>query len=188
MTRQQIIDLQKSIGTEPDGFWGPKSSARCQYYLRRMMPDPNPWPTPDDASMRRFYGRPGDEDALTMLDADGIGIKYAGQPVSVIRCHYKVAESLKRVLLDISHGTAAWILEEYAGCFNYRAMRGGSRMSKHAWGVAIDFAPGRNGLRTHWPTEATMPIEAMESFAKEGWTSAGAFWGRDAMHFEATRA
>jgi hypothetical protein len=27
----------------------------------------------------------------------------------------------------------------------------------------------------------------MEEFAKEGWLAAGAFWGRDAMHFQATQ-
>jgi hypothetical protein len=32
-----------------------------------------------------------------------------------------------------------------------------------------------------------MPIQVMEEFAKEGWLAAGAFWGRDAMHFQATR-
>jgi hypothetical protein len=32
-----------------------------------------------------------------------------------------------------------------------------------------------------------MPIEVMEEFAKEGWLPAGAFWSRDAMHFQATR-
>jgi hypothetical protein len=32
-----------------------------------------------------------------------------------------------------------------------------------------------------------MPLEVMETFAREGWVSAGAFWGRDAMHHEAVK-
>jgi hypothetical protein len=32
-----------------------------------------------------------------------------------------------------------------------------------------------------------MPFEVMEIFAKHGFLSAGAFWGYDAMHFEAIR-
>jgi hypothetical protein len=32
-----------------------------------------------------------------------------------------------------------------------------------------------------------MPLEVMEMFAQEGWLSAGAFWGRDAMHSQATK-
>jgi hypothetical protein len=37
-----------------------------------------------------------------------------------------------------------------------------------------------------WPTKATMPFEVIEIFAREGWTSGGAYWGYDAMHFQAT--
>ena len=66
-------------------------------------------------------------------------------------------------------------------------MRGGSLPSLHARGAAIDLDPGTNGLHTPWPTRATMPLEVMECFAREGWLAAGAFWGRDAMHFQATR-
>jgi len=39
----------------------------------------------------------------------------------------------------------------------------------------------------HWPTSSTMLLVVMEAFAREGWLSAGAFWGRDAMHFQATQ-
>jgi hypothetical protein len=66
-------------------------------------------------------------------------------------------------------------------------MRGGSNWSLHAYGAAIDLAPHNNGLHTHWPTRATMPLEVMEIFARQGWLPAGAFWSRDPMHFQATR-
>jgi hypothetical protein len=32
-----------------------------------------------------------------------------------------------------------------------------------------------------------MPLEVMEFFAVGGWLSAGAFWLRDSMHFQATK-
>jgi len=56
----------------------------------------------------------------------------------------------------------------------------------HARGAAVDFDPDRNGNKVSWPLSASMPIAVMEAFAREGWLSAGAFWGRDAMHFQAT--
>jgi hypothetical protein len=187
MTRAQIIALQKRVGTKPDGIWGAGSTAACQAHLRALMPKQHPWPTGDDASVIARFGKPGDEDQLVGANVRGLGILYDGQPVRNIRCHHLVANSLVTVLSEIAASPARWILAEYAGCYNFRKMRGGSRHSKHAWGIAIDFAPATNGLRTHWPRAATMPIEVMECFAREGWLSAGAAWSRDAMHFQATR-
>jgi hypothetical protein len=185
MTRAQIIAMQKRIGTAPDGIWGPKSRAACQAHLCALIPLPNPWPASDEVSMIRFYGKPGIAE-LGDLPVDGLGIEYEGKPVRIIRCHRHIGPSLLRVLQAISAGPHAGILKRYAGCYNYRPMRHGSRMSKHAWGAAIDLDPDHNGNLTPWPDAATMPLEVMEEFAREGWLSAGAFWGRDAMHFQAT--
>ena len=79
------------------------------------------------------------------------------------------------------------ILVQYAGVYNNRPMRGGSLPSLHARGAAIDLAPDTNRMSQSWPTSADMPLEVMEAFAREGWTPAGAFWGRDAMHFQSTK-
>jgi len=187
MTRAEIIALQTRIGTTPDGIWGAVSTAACERHLRALMPTPNPWPTGDDMSVIARFGEPGDEEQLVGANVRGLGVKYEGQPVRSIRCHHLVADSLVTAITEIAATPARWILAEYAGCFNCRPMRGSSRLSKHAWGIAVDFAPATNGLHTHWPRAASMPIEAMEAFARVGFLSAGAFWSRDAMHFEATR-
>jgi hypothetical protein len=187
MNQEQIKAIQSKIGTTPDGFWGPKSVKACQSYLRKLMPPQNPWPKTDQSSLTKFYGPSGRESQLVNLDVLGLGILYDDKPVKTILCHKKVAESLKRVLTAISKGQNSHVLKEYAGCYNNRKMRGGSLPSLHARGAAIDFSPSSNGNNTFWPTKATMPLEIMEEFAKEGWLSAGAFWSRDAMHFQATK-
>ena len=185
--RDDIIALQLKIGASPDGFWGPKSIAATQKHLRRLMPAVNPWPKTDEKSLAEFYGAPGDENQLVALNVEGLGIGYDGKPVTAMRCHKRVAASLKRVLTEISKGRHAKLLKHYAGCYNHRPMRGGTRPSLHARGAAIDIDPETNGLVTHWPMKATMPLEVMEAFAREGWLPAGAFWSRDAMHFQATQ-
>jgi hypothetical protein len=187
MNPTDIRELQTHIGATADGIWGPKSQAACVAHLRALMPSPNPWPTADDRSMQLFYGAPGNVANLVNLDVVGLGLKYEGMTVKTVRVHNRVATSLRAVLEEISAGPNAWVIGYYAGAYNYRAMRNGSRMSKHAWGAALDFWPDHNGLHTPWPTVARMPFGIMESFAREGWIAAGAFWGRDAMHFEATR-
>lgn len=185
MTREQIKDIQVKIGTNPDGIWGPRSSSACKSYLRSLFPDPYPWPSSDDESLERFYGESGDESNLVSMHVGSFCMKYGGTPISRIRCHKKVAESLGRILTKIAQSPFAYVINEYDGCFNDRNMRGGSRKSKHSWGIAIDFMEGKNGLHTPWPASASMPFEVMEIFAREGWTNLGWDVGKDAMHFQA---
>ena len=188
MTTEQIIDLQKHIGATPDGFWGPKSIAKCQAHLKALMPAKNPWPDTDQASLTAFYGKAGDESQLVNLNVIGLGLEYEGKHVKTIRCNAKVADSLLRVLTALyEFPEGREVLKQYAGCYNNRPMRGGSLPSLHARGAAIDLDPNTNGNHASWPTRATMSILVMEQFAKEGWVSAGAFWGRDAMHAQCTK-
>ena len=183
----RIAGLQKRVGAAPDGIWKTKSILACQRYLRGMMPNPNPWPKSDQASLTAFYGKAGDESQLVYLP-EPVDLKLYDKTgeVTKIRCHKKVAASLARAL------TAAYaihpdVVSRYFGCYVNRPMRGGSTPSLHARGAAIDLDANRNGNHTHWPLRATMPIEVMECFAREGWLPAGAFWHRDAMHFQATQ-
>lgn len=180
--------MQRAIGTEPDGFWGPKSIAACQRHLRGLMPSPHPWPSSSQASLRRFYGDPWDNSRIVSIDAPAWLRLYddASKRVRKIQCHELVADSLLRAL-EASYAAAPDFARRYFGCHVDRAMRGGTSPSLHAYGAAIDLAASTNGNRTAWPVRANMPLSIMEAFAREGWLAAGAFWGRDAMHFQATR-
>jgi len=184
MKPDEIKAIQTKIGTEPDGFWGPKSIAACHRYLRSLMPSPNPWPNTDQASLTSFYGRAGDESKLVNLEAPCL-MTYEGVKVKTVRCNAKVAKSLKRAMEAVAalNDTLPVV---YDGCYNNRPMRGGSLPSLHARGAAIDLSASSNGNLVSWPAKATMPFAVMKAFAREGWLSAGAFWGRDAMHFQAT--
>lgn len=174
-----------------DGFWGPKSQAASRRYLKSLMPTLNPWPASDQNSIRAFYGAPGDESNLVSFEFP-FPMFYEGKRVAKSRCHHKVKDSLLRILAAIgrSYGTRRDIMEEaedYAGIFNFRPKRGSSSLSLHSWGIAIDLDADDNTFRDTWPFQADMPLEIIECFAREGWTSAAAFWGYDAMHFQATR-
>jgi hypothetical protein len=187
MDPSRIIKIQEKIGTKPDGFWGPISERKCREYLRSMMPVMSPWPGPGRVEVAKFYGEPGREQDLVRIDVSGFQVKFGGQPVTSIRCHAKVAESLASIIQQMHIGGHLYELALFAGCYNNRTVRGGSALSLHAWGAAVDFDAAGNGNHVHWPVQANMPLEVMEIFARHGWTSAGAFWGRDAMHFQATK-
>jgi hypothetical protein len=189
MTKKDIQDMQRRLGVEPDGFWGPRSIAACQKHLRSLMPKVNPWPVATPAALKRFYGDPATDEVqaqLVIINA-ALGMRYEGRTVEFVRCHERVAESLERILYTLAQSDYAYVLADYAGVYNHRPMRGGQAWSLHSYGAAIDLLPESNGNRVAWPAVATMPLGVMEIFAREGWLSAGAFWGRDAMHFQATR-
>jgi hypothetical protein len=191
MTTQQIQTMQRQIGVVPDGFWGPKSQSRCREYLRSLMPSPNPWPYSTQEALREFYGAPGDESNLVTIEFP-FPMFYDGKRVTKSRCHFKVAASLGRVLSEIGDlykGNREVIeeAEDYGGIYNFRHKRGGTSYSVHSWGAAIDLDADENTFRDTWPLKADMPLEIMAAFAREGWTSAGAFWGYDAMHHEACK-
>ena len=154
------------------------------------MPSPNPWPAADPASLLAFYGDPGRENLVEIPFP--YPMLYEGRKVRKSRCHRKVRDSLLRILTNIgdrwsNHPEIMEEAEDYGGIYCFRRMRGGSALSLHSWGIAIDLDPDDNGNQVSWPVAADMPIQIMEEFAREGWISAGAFWGRDAMHFQATR-
>jgi len=187
MNAKDIALMQVKIGATPDGFWGPKSITSCQKYLRGLMPDKNPWPKSDQASLTKFYGEAGDETQLINTEVTGLGLLYNGKPVKTVRCHRKVAASLVRIFTEIARGPHRSILNRYEGCYANRPMRNGKLPSLHARGAAVDLDAADNDNHIHWPIAATMPLEVMESFAREGWLPAGAFWLRDAMHLQATQ-
>ena len=186
MTRDRIKKIQSKIGATVDGFWGPRSITACQSYLRSLMPKDANWPSPSQEALQGFYSSAGDESKLVAVNVEGLGLRYDGKPVKSIRCHDRVADSLKRVLTALAK-THPDILAQYAGVYNNRPMRGGSLPSLHARGAAIDLAADTNRLSQSWPTSADMPFEVMETFAREGWVGLGWLIGRDAMHFQATR-
>ena len=197
MNKSEIIALQQRIKDrydprlEVDGFWGPKCIKACKDYLRSLMPKPNQWPKPNQAALQAFYGEAGDESNLVSI-AFPFPVYYDGKLVKTTRVHKKCADSLMRVLTAIKdkyYGNRGITeeAEDYGGCFNFRLKRGGSTYSLHAYGAAYDMDADDNTFRDSWPMQADMPLEIMEEFAKEGWVSAGAFWGYDAMHFQATQ-
>lgn len=191
MKKEEIGAMQRKIGVDDDEFWGPISIAACQRHLRALMPSPNPWPKTDQGSLRAFYGMPGDESQLVTITFP-YPMFYEGKTVLKTRVHKKCADSLWLVLKEIGDRYAGkqGIMEEaedYGGVYNNRLMRGGRLPSLHARGAAIDLDPDDNPNQGSWPVVADMPLEIMECFAREGWVSAGAFWGRDAMHFQATQ-
>tara|TARA_R110000868_G_scaffold73521_4_gene213190 strand:- start:7391 stop:7978 length:588 start_codon:yes stop_codon:yes gene_type:complete len=193
MNQNEIQKMQAKIGVPADGFWGPRSADACRAHLLAMFPHPRPFPK--QVAVAEFYGPHGTADGFdppTKTITLPFPVFYDNVTVRVLHPHVKCADSLLHVFDRLAEAyptsesrRAAGILD-YGGLYNPRPMRGGSTWSMHSWAIAIDFNPEQNGNLMSWPVAAMMPLEVMECFAREGWTAAGAFWGRDAMHMQAT--
>jgi len=74
----------------------------------------------------------------------------------------------------------------FGGAYNYRVKRGGTELSMHAYGVAIDLDPERNAMGDTTPA---MPKFVVEAFERRGWVWGGRWKGRncDGMHFQRAR-
>lgn len=189
--------IQRHLGLQDDAWPGDATVTSIATALGVNVPsrEPSKFPNEDYASMVAYYGRPGDESNLVRCRFPypmRLYTRSAPANVTSHRCHRKVRDSLEAVLTDLleTYGRD-WITEHgldvFGGIYNDRSIRGGSHAkSKHAWGVAIDLNPAENGLHTPWPSRATMPVEAIETFERHGWKSLARVIGRDAMHFEAT--
>ncbi len=109
--------------------------------------------------------------------------------------HEKVADSLGEILEKIhAHYGEAEIsklgLDLFGGDYNARLKRGGSTMSTHSWGIAIDFDPSNNRLKWNRDRARLARTEYEDwwrIWESEGWVSLGRARNFDWMHVQAAR-
>ena len=112
--------------------------------------------------------------------------------VKTIRVHKLVAAEVLAIFTEILevYGYEEIVelgIDLFGGSFAYRAMRGGSEWSKHAFGLAIDLDPERNQLKETSKTARFARPEykkLIDIFYKHGWVSLGREANYDWMHFQ----
>jgi hypothetical protein len=72
-----------------------------------------------------------------------------------------------------------------AGTYNYRLMRGGSRLSVHAYGIAIDMDPANNPFPHPWNPSEGIHIDFVNILQEAGLWWRGYQGDVDPMHFQA---
>ncbi|AZB67068.1 peptidoglycan-binding protein [Cereibacter sphaeroides] len=153
---------------------------------------------PRQESVATFYGVAGGPDCTAGIVELPIPFRLAwdlNMSITSFRCHRLVAAPLTRIFREaVAHYGADQFeslrLNLFGGCFNHRPMRGGSALSMHAWGIAVDLDPERNPLR--WGRDrASFAAPAYEPFwtivEAAGATSLGRACNRDWMHFQFAR-
>jgi len=116
---------------------------------------------------------------------------FDGQPVRGVEIHQKLAVSLTAVFEDIAAQVGRdWTrlppgAVKFSGSYNFRNIRGSTRMSCHAFGAAIDMDAEANPMNTNGG-RGTMSHIVIDAFKRQGWYWGGDFHSRqDPMHFQA---
>lgn len=154
------------------------------------------WPV--QADRERFYGPAGAPRCTAGVVPLPFPFVIAWAPDQTIRsfrCHERVAGAFTGIFDSAArhYGEAEFRrlrLDHYGGCYNYRRMRGGSALSDHAWGIAVDLDPDRNQLR--WGADRAAfarpeYVPFLNIALAHGATPAGYDWGADWMHLAFSR-
>jgi hypothetical protein len=154
------------------------------------------WPrqTPE-SNLIRYYGEPGENQVRIKVPYPHIIAWDTSKVVKSFLCHEKVHDSLLRVLTNVLDAYGMDDIEQlrlnyWGGCLNVRPMTSGSRLSLHAWGIALDYDPVRNRFRMD-SDEAAFAQPEYDTWwtiwEDEGWVSLGRERDYDWMHVQAAR-
>jgi hypothetical protein len=104
------------------------------------------------------------------------------QMVKEMTCHKKSGEIFSDVFAKIQANGFETKIQAFGGCFSFRPQRTGTRLSTHAWGIAIDLNPETNAQGT----AGNMDSNILGIFKDAGFAWGGDWEGkvRDPMHFQ----
>jgi hypothetical protein len=127
------------------------------------------WPHEDVQSLNAFYGDPrgSNGEASPIWEADNL--RYweppyplffsdgKHTPLKRLRIHKKCVSTFDEAFKEVLHVFGIdYIVKNRlnisGGATCYRLERGGSRLSVHSWGCAIDMDPAHNPFPAHWRT------------------------------------
>ena len=102
--------------------------------------------------------------------------------VSAITCHKLLASTFTGVFARIQSSGLQNKITSFGGCFSFRTQRTGTKLSTHAWGIAIDLNPETN----QQGTIGNMDPGLIATFRATGFEWGGDWQGRsrDPMHFQ----
>jgi hypothetical protein len=104
------------------------------------------------------------------------------QSVSAMTCHKMLASVFTGVFDRLQSGSLQSKITSFGGCFSFRPQRTGTKLSTHAWGIAIDLNPETN----QQGTAGNMDPAVIATFRDAGFEWGGDWQGRtrDPMHFQ----
>jgi hypothetical protein len=106
----------------------------------------------------------------------------SSRQVQRISCHKLLAQGCTEVFAQIQSSGLQSKITSFGGCFSFRPQRTGTKLSSHAWGIALDLNPESNAQGT----AGNMDAGIVAIFKQAGFSWGGDWQGRvrDPMHFQ----
>jgi len=187
MTAAQQLIVLESTGTLPRSF----------HDIEPLDTNPHKFPLEKYAALVAYYGEPCQAKLVKVPSPWKLRLDWdLASTVSSITIHEKLADSLTNILERVHaeyglEGIKKYGLDRFGGSYNCRKKRGSTTAwSTHAWGIAIDWYPSKNTLRSN-ESNASLAKPELDAWwdiwEKEGWQSLGRKENRDWMHVQAAR-
>jgi hypothetical protein len=108
------------------------------------------------------------------------------QPIRRVRAHRFLVTHLADTLMACLQAGVPPQRLKYGGSYSWRVVRGGSRLSLHTWGIAVDVEPAENPLGEEWVNDGRrLDPRVIDVFKARGWFWGGDFQRRaDPQHFQ----
>lgn len=112
--------------------------------------------------------------------------------ISKFQCHDAIAARLDKIFSQTLKEYGIQKIQDlrldlFGGCFNIRKMRGGTELSVHSWGLAVDIDPANNPLRLG-KDKAPLAKKEYDKFWEIVYNNGGVSLGKernyDWMHFQ----
>lgn len=105
--------------------------------------------------------------------------------ITRVRAHRLIVDELVAALAECLDAGVPAARLVYGGCYVWRPMRGGTKLSTHTWGIAVDLDPANNPQGTAWRDDGVMlDRRIIETFLRRGWKSGDDFSTPDPQHFQ----
>ena len=132
------------------------------------------------ADCLKKYGDPWSNESKFMMMWDVPTNFEHGAIPKRIYCNRDMVDPLYLAFKYINERGLADQVKTYDGCFNRRKKRGGTSLSLHSWGIAIDINAAWNGFGK----TPTMSAELVKCFTDAGFDWGGVWKKPDGMHFQ----
>jgi hypothetical protein len=130
------------------------------------------------AQALKKYGNPELQSHMVMWDVPGF--LEVGVIPKKIYCNKDLIQPLAKALQALISTGYVKELKTWDGCFNIRKKRGGSTMSLHSWGIAIDV----NAAWNCFGCSPKLSAGFVKCFTDNGFDWGGTWTKKDGMHFQ----